>query len=70
MPPGSPSVSVDQSPALPLSLHIAGLPVSVVFRQGSLLVMPRWMVGAGVVCATVVVTVSENGWIQHVEYSK
>lgn len=63
MPPGSPSVSMDQSPALPLSLHAAELPESQVFGQGSLSVM----LGAGVLVdgrvlgATVEVTVTENG---------
>lgn len=61
MPAGSPSVAVDQSPALPLSPPAAGLPGFGVFRQGSFSVMPRWVVGAGVVGAALVVTISKNG---------
>lgn len=60
-----PLVSVDQSPALALSLPAGGLPESVVFRQESFLVMPLWAVGAGTVGAGVMVAVNENGWIHY-----
>lgn len=38
----------DENPALPLSLPASRLPGSGVFRQESFSVMPRWVVGPGV----------------------